>query len=104
MAYPHISISHELDNSIREYATIRKIKYSQAVTELINYGVNYINENKNYEINQTILNKILGNEKYIITVLEQFYSDMYMEAKTNPNNNEGLKTIKNKFYKRDFDD
>ena len=57
MAYPHISISHELDKSIREYATIRKIKYSQAVTELINYGFNYINENKNYEINQTILIK-----------------------------------------------
>ena len=54
MACPHISISHELDKSIREYATIRKIKYSQAVSELINDGFKYRNENKNYEIGRKI--------------------------------------------------
>jgi DNA topoisomerase IA len=47
---------------------------------------------------------VLGKEKYITLILEQLYSDMYMEAKTNPNDNTGLKIIKNRIFKRDFYD
>ena len=55
-------------------------------------------------VNSTLFEKILGNEKYITMLLEQLYSDMYMEAKTNPKDNIGLKTIKNRFFKKDFYD
>lgn len=104
MAYPHITISHDLDQKVREYAMIKNLKYSHAVSELINYGFNSINENKNSEVNITLLEKILSKEKYITILLEQLYSDMYMEAKTNPKDNAGLKTIKNKLFGKDFYD
>ena len=51
-----------------------------------------------------LLKKILGKEKYLTLLLEQLYSDMYMEAKTNPKDNVGLKTIKNKLFGKDFYD
>lgn len=104
MARSHITISDELYRKISEHAIIRKITFSKAVEELSNYGLNYLEDNKNYEIEISLFEKILGKQKYITLLLEQFYSDMYMEAKTNPKDNEGLRVIKNKMFKKDFYD
>lgn len=104
MARPHITISDELDKKITEYATIKHIKYSKAVEELTNYGFMHLEDKKNYEVQISLFEKILGKEKYITLLLEQLYSDMYMEAKTNPKDNVGLKVIKNKLFKKDFYD
>lgn len=104
MARANITISDDLFFKIKDYAEIRKLRFSKAIEELAYIGLDTLNDKKNYELQMELFNKILGNEKYITILLEQFYSDMYMEAKTNPKNNEGLKTIKNKFYKKDFDD
>ena len=104
MKYPHITITDELNTKINNYANARNIRFSTAVEELTLYGFRYIEDNKNYEVNSALFEKILGNEKYITMLLEQLYSDMYMEAKTNPKENIGLKSIKSKFFKKDFDD
>lgn len=104
MKYPHITITDELNEKINNYANKRNVRFSTAVEELTSYGFKYIQDNKNYEVNSTLFEKILGNEKYITLLLEQLYSDMYMEAKTNPKDNIGLKTIKNRFFKKDFYD
>ena len=104
MARSHITISDDLYRRISEYAKIRKITFSKSVEELSNYGLSYLESNKNYEIEISLFEKILGKQKYITLLLEQFYSDMYMEAKTNPKDNEGLRIIKNKMFKKDFYD
>ena len=104
MARPHITLNDDLDNRIKEYANIKHVKYSKAIEELVNYGFTHLEDKKNYEVQMSLFEKILGKEKYITLILEQLYSDMYMEAKTNPNDNAGLKIIKNKIFKRDFYD
>ena len=104
MARSHITISDELYRRISEHSKIRKITFSKAVEELSNYGLNYLEDNKNYEIEISLFEKILGKQKYITLLLEQFYSDMYIEAKTNPKDSEGLRVIKNKMFKKDFYD
>ena len=104
MKYPHITITDELNERITNYAKTKKIRFSTAVEELTLYGFKYIQDNKNYEVNSALFEKILSNEKYIKVLLEQLYSDMYMEAKTNPKDNIGLKTIRNRLFKKDFYD
>ena len=104
MARVHITISEDSYKRINEYASIRKITFSKAIEELSNYGLNHLEERNNYEIQISLFEKILGKQKYITLLLEQFYSDMYMEAKTNPKDNEGLKVIKNKIFKKDYHD
>lgn len=104
MKYPHITITDELNERITNYAKEKNIRFSTAVEELTSYGFKYIQDNKNYEINSVLFEKILSNEKYIKVLLEQLYSDMYMEAKTNPKDNIGLKIIRNRLFKKDFYD
>ena len=104
MARVHITISNDLYRRISEYASIRKLTFSKAIEELSNYGLSYLEGNNNYEIQISLFEKILGKQKYITLLLEQFYSDMYMEAKTNPKDNEGLRIIKNKMFKKDYHD
>ena len=104
MARIHITINDVSCKRINEYASIRKLTFSKAIEELSNYGLNRLEESNNYEIQISLFEKLLGKQKYITLLLEQFYSDMYMEAKTNPKDNEGLRVIKNKLFKKDFYD
>lgn len=104
MARVHITISDDLYKRVSDHANIRKITFSKAIEELSNYGLSYLEGSNNYEIQISLFEKILGKQKYITLLLEQFYSDMYMEAKTNPKDNEGLRIIKNKMFKKDYHD
>ena len=104
MARANITISNDLYNKINEYAKIRDLRFSKAIEELSYGGLQSLHENKIYETQIELLKKILGKEKYLTLLLEQLYSDMYMEAKTNPKDNVGLKAIKNKLFGKDFYD
>ena len=104
MKYPHITLSDKLDKEIRDYTDLRKIKYSVAVTELIEYGFKFLQERKELDHNTMLLEKILNKEIYIKNLLEQFYSDLEIDNHTNPNNNKSLNDFKRRQYKDNYID
>jgi len=104
MEYPHIVISSDLKAKVNEYAKSRQIKFSVAVSELVELGFKHLNDNQTVQTNLTLFEKILGNEKYITMILEQLYADMDFDGKNNPKNNIGLNKIKASFIRNKFDD
>jgi len=104
MKYPHITMSDELDNQIRDYTDLRKIKYSVAVTELIEYGFKYLKDKNELYKNNMLLEKIFSKEIYIKNLLEQLYSDLEIDNHTNPNENKTLNQFRNKQYKDSYID
>lgn len=100
----HISIPSEIDTIIKNYANKNGLKYSQAVSKLIELGSSNIDLNKYITDNNGILDRIFSKLCFNTSLLEQFYSDMEIDNLTNPNKNSTLNKFKNKFNHSKYDD
>lgn len=100
----HISIPSEIDTIIKNYANRNGLKYSQAVSKLIELGSSNIDINKYIASNNGILDRIFSKLCFNTSLLEQFYSDMEIDNLTNPNKNSALNQFKNKINHSKYDD
>lgn len=104
MVYPHISLTSDIDAEIREYAEKNKIRYSQAISILVEKGLTKENFISTNDLINGKVDALNNKQIYLIKLVEQFYSDMEIENITNPNNNKSLQSFKNKKYKDLFND
>ena len=58
----------------------------------------------NYDLLDKKINTIISKQKYIITLIEQFYADMEIEDLQDPKMNEALQKFKNQKIKDYFND
>ena len=58
----------------------------------------------NYDLLDKKINTIISKQKYIITLIEQFYADMEIEDLQDPKMNEALQKFKNQKLKDYFND
>ena len=99
----HISIPENIHNLINDYAIKNGINYSQAVTKLIESGINNIELSRSINSYSGLLDRIFSKLCYNTKLLEQFYSDMEIDDTTNPNKNKGLEKFKAKFNKSNYE-
>jgi hypothetical protein len=97
MKSPHINITENLDNKIREYAKDKKINYSKAIAKLLFQGFMY-------EEHTDDLHKLIFEVSYLIRLNEQAYTDLEIQFDKNVNSNKRLKDFKNKLGKDSLDD
>lgn len=95
----HITIPSEIDEMINDYANKSGIKFSQAVSKLVESGLSNIELNKSINSYIGLLDRIFSKLSYNTSLLEQFYSDMDLDDLSNPNKNIALAKFKNKFNK-----
>lgn len=104
MVNPHISLTDEIDQKIRQYCKNNNLNYSQGIRYLIELGLDTKDTNKKIDLNNSLLENIFSKQIYIRDLLEQFYSDMEIETSTNPKNNRALQKFKLEKYKDKFND
>ena len=95
----HISIPEEIDFKINNYANKVGLKYSQAVSKLVEIGLSNIELTESINSYVGILDRVFSKLCYNTALLEQFYSDLEIDTLTNPNNNLALKKFRNKINK-----
>ena len=95
----HISIPEDVDSKINNYANKAGLKYSQAVSKLVETGIANIELTESINSYVGVLDRVFLKLCYNTALLEQFYSDLEIETLTNPNNNLALKKFKNKINK-----
>lgn len=99
----HISIPEDISLKIHEYADKSGIKYSQAVTKLVEYGLSNLEITKSINSYVGIIDRMFSKLCYSTSLLEQFYSDMEIENLTNPNKNKALEKFRNKINKSNYE-
>ena len=104
MIYTHITLSEEIDSQVRDYCSSHNLKYSQAIRNLVELGLNSFEANNQIVLNNTLLSKILSKSIYTIELIEKMYSDLEITNNSNPKNNKVLQDFKSKRYKDTFDD
>ena len=97
MVSPHISLTDEIDQKVREYCKNNNLNYSQGIRKLIETGLDTKDTNKKLDLNNSLLENIRD-------FLEQFYSDMEIEKLSNPKNNKALQKYKLEKYRDKFND
>ena len=98
MVSPHISLTDEIDQKVREYCKNNNLNYSQGIRKLIETGLD------TKDTNNSLLENIFSKQIYIRDFLEQFYSDMEIEKLSNPKNNKALQKYKLEKYRDKFND
>ncbi len=101
MIRTHISIPEDIDKVIKDYCIKNDIKYSQAVSKLVELGTNNKEISELVNTNNNLMKKIYSRLAYSISLLEQFYSDMEIDELTNPNLNPALRDFRSKKNKYD---
>ncbi|HAB67009.1 hypothetical protein [uncultured Clostridium sp.] len=104
MVSPHISLTDEIDQKVREYCKNNNLNYSQGIRKLIETGLDTKDTNKKLDLNNSLLENIFSKQIYIRDFLEQFYSDMEIEKLSNPKNNKALQKYKLEKYRDKFND
>lgn len=100
----HITIPMDLDQRIREYSEKNSLFISESVRKLIECGLDNIDVYKQFEIHNSLMNKLFSRQLYIRDLLEQFYTDMEIEKLLNPKNNKALQQFKLEKQKDKFND
>jgi len=104
MVMHHIGLTYDLEQSIKLYSIDNKISFSEAVRRLLSVGLNRNLNIMNYDLLDKKINTIISKQKYIITLIEQFYADMEIEDLQDPKMNEALQKFKNQKLKDYFND
>ena len=104
MVMHHIGLTYDLEQSIKLYSIDNKISFSEAVRRLLSVGLNRNLNIMNYDLLDKKINTIISKQKYIITLIEQFYADMEIEDLQDPKMNEALQKFKNQKIKDYFND
>ena len=104
MVMHHIGLTYDLEQSIKLYSIDNKISFSEAVRRLLSVGLNKNLNIMNYDLVDKKINTIISKQKYIITLIEQFYADMEIEDLQDPKMNEALQKFKNQKLKDYFND
>ena len=104
MVMHHIGLTYDLEQSIKLYSIDNKISFSEAVRRLLSVGLNRNLNIMNYDLFDKKINTIISKQKYIITLIEQFYADMEIEDLQDPKMNEALQKFKNQKLKDYFND
>ena len=104
MVMHHIGLTYDLEQSIKLYSIDNKISFSEAVRRLLSVGLNRNLNIMNYDLIDKKINTIISKQKYIITLIEQFYADMEIEDLQDPKMNEALQKFKNQKLKDYFND
>ena len=104
MVMHHIGLTYDLEQSIKLYSIDNKISFSEAVRRLLSIGLNRDLNIMNYDLLDKKINTIISKQKYIITLIEQFYADMEIEDLQDPKMNEALQKFKNQKLKDYFND
>lgn len=71
----HVSIAFDIDDQIQEYSNLKKISYSEAVSQLVSLGLNNMNLVKTIDRTNYLLDRIYSKSCYTVALLEQIYSD-----------------------------
>ena len=100
-----VSLPIETDEKINEFMQLNKMKnYSQSITKLIEIGFeSFKKKNTVLDIYQKLDHIDLQN-RYIVKLIEQFYSDMEVDGGTNPKESEALKMFWAKRIKDPFNE
>ena len=87
-----VSLPIETDEKINEFMQLSRMKnYSQSITKLIEIGFeSFKKKNTVLDIYQKLDHIDLQN-RYIVKLIEQLYSDMEVDGGTNPKESEALK-------------
>lgn len=104
MVMHHIGLTYDLEQSIKLYSIDNKISFSEAVRRLLSVGLNRNLNIMNYDLLDKKINTIISKQKYIITLIEQFYADMEIEDLQDPKMNEALQKFKNQKLKDYFNE
>ena len=100
----HVSIAYDIDDQIQEYSKLKKISYSEAVSQLVSLGLNNMNLVKTIDRTNSLLDRIYSKSCYIVALLEQIYSDFEWDKITNPKESKALNKFKSKLSKYKLDD
>lgn len=104
MVSPHISISEELDYRIKVYCEKNKLKYSQGIRKLVEFGLSSLENKVKLDKFDLILDRIYSKQLYIRDLLEQLYTDLEIDVFLNPKENLSLQKFKNIKNKDKFND
>ena len=83
---------------------LKKISYSEAVSQLVSLGLNNMNLVKTIERNNSLLDRIYSKSCYIVALLEQIYSDFEWDKINNPKESKALNKFKSKMNKYKLED
>ena len=100
----HVSIAFDIDDQIQEYSNLKKISYSEAVSQLVSLGLNNMNLVKTVDRTTYLLDRIYSKNCYIVALLEQIYSDFEWDKITNPKESKALNKFKSKLSQYKLDD
>ena len=100
----HVSIAFDIDDQIQEYSNLKKISYSEAVSQLVSLGLNNMNLVKTIDRTNYLLDRIYSKSCYIVALLEQIYTDFEWDKITNPTERKALNKFKSKLSKYKLDD
>lgn len=100
----HMSVTLDIDDQIQEYSELKKINYSEAVSQLVSLGLNNMNLVKTIDRNNSLLDRIYSKSCYIVALLEQIYSDFEWDKITNPKESKALNKFKSKMNKYKLED
>ena len=104
MADPHIYLTDEIKNKVKEYSKNTGLNFSQSVRKLLEIGLNSSDTNILLKQNTVLLEKIFSRQLYIRDLMEQFYSDMEIEKLSNPRSNKALQKFKTNKDKLKYDE
>lgn len=101
---PHISVALNIIDQMKEYSELKKISYSEAVSQLVSLSLNNTNLVKTIDKNNSLLDRIYSKSCYIVALLEQIYSDFELDKITNPKESKALNKFKSKMNKYKLED
>ena len=104
MADPHIYLTQDIKDRVKEYANNNGLNFSQSARKLIEIGFSTTEENQMLKQNTILLEKIFSRQLYLRDLIEQFYSDMEIEKLSNPRNNKALQKFKTSKDNLKYDD
>ena len=104
MADPHIYLTQDIKDRVKEYANNNGLNFCQSIRTLIEIGLNSSEENILLKQNSVLLEKIFSRQLYLRDLIEQFYYDMEIEKLSNPRNNKALQKFKTNKDKLKYDD
>lgn len=100
----YVSIAYDIDDQIQEYSNLKKISYSESVSQLVSLELNNMNLVKTIDRTNSLLNRIYSKSCHNVAILEQIYSDFEWDKITNPKESKALNKFKSKLSKYKLDD
>lgn len=90
----HITIALDIDNKIKEYAEVRKISYSEAISQIVTLGFGNTDMMKKTDQMNSLLDRIYSKLCYTVALLEQSYSDFDWDKISDPEESKALNQFK----------